>query len=129
MQVTLPAKVAFDVWKAGGDMAGGHDTASVPAEVAHIVKGGHQAILANGNDRNWYLNDGYGNGELVLWNAVYALDPLNGTAEFGLTPAQEKLVIGGRPRCGARRSTRATCSSVRGRAAAPSRSACGARAR
>ena len=76
-------------------MAGGHDTASVPAEVAHIVKGGHQAILANGNDRNWYLNDGYGNGELVLWNAVYALDPLNGTAEFGLTPAQEKLVIGG----------------------------------
>ena len=73
-------------------MAGGHDTASVPAEVAHIVKGGHQAILANGNDRNWYLNDGYGNGELVLWNAVYALDPLNGTAEFGLTPSARSRI-------------------------------------
>jgi hexosaminidase len=44
--ITLPPKVAFDVWKAGGDMAGGHATASVPAEVARIVKGGHQAILA-----------------------------------------------------------------------------------
>lgn len=54
--ITLPPKVAFDVWKAGGDMAGGHGTASVPAEVARIVKGGHQAILANGNDRNWYLH-------------------------------------------------------------------------
>jgi hexosaminidase len=53
--VSLPAKVAFDVWKAGGDMAGGHDTASVPAEVAKIIKAGHKAILANGNDRNWYL--------------------------------------------------------------------------
>ena len=79
-----PTEVAFDVWKAGGDMAGGHDTASVPAEVAHIVKGGHQAILANGNDRNWYLNDGYGNSDLVLWNTVYDLEPLNGTAEFDL---------------------------------------------
>ena len=28
-------------------------------------------------------------------NTVYDLDPLNGTAEFGLTPAQEALVIGG----------------------------------
>ena len=44
--ITLPPKVAFDVWKAGGDTAGGHATASVPAEVARIVKGGHQAILA-----------------------------------------------------------------------------------
>lgn len=26
---------------------------------------------------------------------MYDLDPLNGTAEFGLTPAQEDLVIGG----------------------------------
>ena len=28
-------------------------------------------------------------------NTVYDLDPLNGTAEFGLTPSQEALVIGG----------------------------------
>jgi hypothetical protein len=40
-----------------------------------------------------YLNDGYGNGELVLWNTVYALDPLNGTNEFGITPEQGKLPI------------------------------------
>ena len=76
-------------------MVAGHDTASVPAEVAKIVKAGHPVVLANGNDRNWYLNDGYGNGLLVLWPTVYALDPLNGTAEFGLTEAQQALVIGG----------------------------------
>ena len=52
-------------------------------------------ILANGNDRNWYLNDGYGNGNLVLWDTVYSLDPLNGAQQFGITDAQAKLVVGG----------------------------------
>jgi hexosaminidase len=39
-----------------------------------------------------YLNNGFGNGEMSLWPAVYALDPLNGT---DFTPAEAALVIGG----------------------------------
>ena len=46
-----------------------------------------------GADQSRYLNDGYGNGALVLWNTVYALDPLNGTDEFGVTPEQGELPI------------------------------------
>jgi hexosaminidase len=42
-----------------------------------------------------YLNDGFGNGNIVSgWNSVYALDPLNGT-DGKLTPAQKALIIGG----------------------------------
>jgi hypothetical protein len=38
-------------------------------ETSVLFLQGHQAILANGNDRNWYLNDGYGNGQTnPLWN-------------------------------------------------------------
>lgn len=88
-KITLPSSVAFVVWKAGG-VAGG---ISIPEEVEHLVKAGHPVILSNGNDRNWYLNDGWGNGKKVsLWPAVYSLDPLNGT---DLTPDEQKLVIGG----------------------------------
>merc|ERR1712039_1031676 len=82
-------RVAFVVWKAGG--AAG--AISIPEEVQHLVKAGHQVIVANGNDRNWYLNDGWGNGKTVsLWPAVYSLDPLNGT---DLTADEQQLVIGG----------------------------------
>lgn len=27
-----------------------------------IAKAGHQVVLANGNNGEWYLNDGFGNG-------------------------------------------------------------------
>ena len=90
--VTLPSKVAFDVWLKGGAL--GH--LSIPEEIAKIVKSGHEVILANGNDGNWYLNDGWGNGKTVsLWPDVYALDPLNGTEAYNLTPAEIARVIGG----------------------------------
>ena len=46
--------------------------------------------------RSRYLNDGYGNGDIVLWNTVYDLDPLNGTNEFGLTAKQEARSYRGR---------------------------------
>lgn len=57
------------------------------------MKAGHEVILSNGNEHNWYLNFGFGNGDTVsLWPTVYSLDPLNGT---DLTPDEQKLVIGG----------------------------------
>lgn len=88
-KIALPNSVAFVVWKAGG-VAGG---ISIPEEVEHLVKAGHPVIVSNGNDRNWYLNDGWGNGKKVsLWPDVYSLDPLNGTE---LSLEEQKLVIGG----------------------------------
>jgi len=90
--ITLPPKVAFDVWKRGGSVG---DVPSIPLEVAKIVSAGHQAVVANGNHGEWYLNDGWGNGVAnSLWDNVYMLDPLNGTDGL-LTPQQQKGVIGG----------------------------------
>ena len=64
------------------------DVPSIPLEVAKIVRAGHQAVVANGNQGQWYLNDGWGNGAAnALWDDVYRLDPLNGTDGL-LTPRQ-----------------------------------------
>lgn len=88
--VQLPGPVIFDVWKTNS--ASGLD---IPHEIAAIVKQGHPVILANGNDRNWYLNDGFGNGNTVaLWPDVYTLDPLNGTNAL-LSKEQQQLIVGG----------------------------------
>ena len=94
--VTLPANVVFDVWKRGGTTG---NVPSIPREVAKVVKAGHGAIVANGNNGEWYLNDGWGNGAdhgrwNPLWVDAYALDPLNGTDAI-LTPAEQRLVLGG----------------------------------
>ena len=90
--ITLPDRVVFGVWKPGAEGSGGAVAASIPQEVTNIVKAGHQVVLANGNNGDWYLNNGFGNGDMSLWPTVYALDPLNGT---DLTPAEAALVIGG----------------------------------
>lgn len=91
--ITLPDKVVFGVWK---------HTMPIPAEVAAIAKAGHQVVLANGNNGEWYLNDGFGSGPRQIghllatpaWNDVYSLDPLNGTNAL-LTPVEQERVIGG----------------------------------
>ena len=92
--ITLPDNVVFGVWKPGlsGNPSGGAHAASIPQEVTSIVKAGHKVVLANGNDGEWYLNGGFGNGDMSLWPTVYTLDPLNGT---DFTPAEAALVIGG----------------------------------
>jgi hexosaminidase len=90
--ITLPDRVVFGVWKPGQAGGGGAHAASIPQEVSNIVKAGHQVVLANGNNGEWYLNDGFGNGEMALWPAVYALEPLNGT---DLSRDEASLVIGG----------------------------------
>ena len=55
---------------------------------------GYRTILANGPDGEWYLNDGFGNGDHVsLWPDVYGVDPLN--VKETLTPAQQALILGG----------------------------------
>ena len=88
--ISLPTRVVFGVWKRGGAVG---NTSSIPAEITKIVKAGHEVVLMNGNANNWYLNLGFGNGNVVsLWPAVYALDPLNGTT---LTPQEAALVVGG----------------------------------
>ena len=94
--VTLPSQVVFDVWKRGGTVGG---VPSIPQEVAKVVKAGHGAIVANGNNGEWYLNGGWGNGAdhgrwNPLWVDAYSLDPLNGTDTL-LTPAEQRLVLGG----------------------------------
>ena len=92
-KITLPHRVVFGIWKPGrSDGGGGGGAASIPQEVTNVVRAGHQVVLANGNNGDWYLNNGFGNGQMSLWPEVYALDPLNGTE---LTPAEEALVIGG----------------------------------
>lgn len=93
--IKLPDKIVFGVWKSRPNSPKGTNNLPIPQEVAKIAKAGHQVVLANGNDGEWYLNDGFGNGNQVSsWVSVYSLDPLNGTSGM-LTPAQEKLVIGG----------------------------------
>lgn len=94
--IPLPADVAFDVWKRGGTIG---DVPSIPLEIARIVKAGHGAVVANGNNGEWYLNGGWGNGpnhgrQNALWVDVYDLDPLNGTDAL-LTPAEQLRVLGG----------------------------------
>ena len=94
--VTLPAAAVIDVWKAGRGKPGdvGY-TRPIPEEIAAIVKAGHSVVLANGNDRNWYLNDGWGNSNInPLWSDVWVLDPANGTDAL-LTPAEQSKILGG----------------------------------
>jgi len=93
--ITLPDKIVFGVWKAKANTPKGTNNLDIPHEVAKIAKAGHQVVLANGNNGEWYLNDGFGNGDQVAgWTSVYALDPTNGT-EHLLTPEEQELVIGG----------------------------------
>jgi len=94
-KVVLPSKVVFGVWKSRPMSPPGSTNLAIPEEVSEIAKAGHQVVLANGNNGDWYLNDGFGNGNQVSdWTAVYNLDPLNGTDHL-LTPEEQKLVIGG----------------------------------
>ena len=77
--VTLPGDVVFDVWKQGNAAT---EVPSIPEEIARIVKAGHRVVLANGNSGEWYLNDGWGNGNdggryRSSWKDVYGLDPRN----------------------------------------------------
>ena len=90
--VTLPSKVVFGVWKRN---AGPPSHRLIPEEVSAIAKAGHEVVLMNGNAGEWYLNDGFGNGNVVSgWGDVYLLDPLNGT-DGTLTPAESARIIGG----------------------------------
>ena len=43
-----------------------HGCAIVVWQVARIVRAGHSAIVANGNNGEWYLNDGWGNGAVQV---------------------------------------------------------------
>ena len=65
-------------------------------------------MLANGNDRNWYLNDGWGNSNInPLWSDVWVLDPANGTDAL-LTRRSSRRSSAARRASGARRLTAAT---------------------
>ena len=90
--ITLPERIVFGVWKRGNP-SGAAPSLPINEEISRIVTAGHRAVLANGNEGEWYLNDGYGNGPVrAQWNDVYKLDPLNGTH---LTAVEQSRVLGG----------------------------------
>lgn len=85
--VVLPKSIVYDAWKAG-------PSTSVLEELVALIKKGYRAILANGPNGEWYLNDGFGNGNTVsLWPDVYMVDPYN--VKEILTPAEKALILGG----------------------------------
>ena len=85
--VVLPQDIVYDAWKAG-------PSTNVLEELVSLIKKGYRGILANGPNGEWYLNDGFGNGNTVsLWPDVYGVDPFN-VKEF-LTPAEKALILGG----------------------------------
>ena len=53
--VTLPSKVVFGVWKKS---TGSPLNRRIPEEVVAIAQAGHEVVLMNGNQGEWYLNDG-----------------------------------------------------------------------
>jgi hypothetical protein len=85
--VVLPKTIVYDAWKAG-------PSPNVLEEMVSLIKQGYRTILANGPNGEWYLNDGFGNGNVVaLWPAIYSMEPLNVTEK--LTPDQQALILGG----------------------------------
>eukprot|EP00049_Salpingoeca_infusionum_P022989 m.9815 g.9815 ORF g.9815 m.9815 type:complete len:552 (-) comp5496_c0_seq1:3325-4980(-) len=83
--VVVPKDIVFDAWKSSNP--------PILQELATLVKAGYRAVLANGPNSEWYLNDGFGNGDTyTFWPAVYTVEPLEGSS---LTPAEQALVLGG----------------------------------
>ncbi|EDQ89965.1 uncharacterized protein MONBRDRAFT_21466 [Monosiga brevicollis MX1] len=87
-------EVFYACWKESARVTAFMNKQGYDGMLYTLVKAGYRAILANGPNGEWYLNDGFGNGDIYqLWTDVYGLEPFSGQGD--LTPAEAARVLGG----------------------------------